>query len=359
MKAYRAKAIATKKVRGDYSEQYEHLRDYALELKRENPGTTVKIVVEDEANPYSPTRQFKRIYIYIGALKDDFKACGKELLGLDGSFMKGPFPGHILTAVGVDPNQEHRFYLRHIYENMKKTWKGKVFKDAPWKCATSPTLPQFQNFMDYLKVLDRKAFEWLKDIPAVHWSRAHFTGRPHCDVLLNNMCKVFNRQLIDGCDTPIITTLEYIREYLMKRIVNVGMVIAKSEGLLTPTTTRILEATKTQVAQYIVHWNGGDKYQVHDSYRLATWKKVYEFKVGPLSGKELWPKSDCALKLTTPVHHTQVGRPKKKIRKSAEELSQPVKGSKFSKAEKSATCTKCKKSGHNSRTCKGQEAKAV
>lgn len=238
------------------------------------------------------------------------------------------------------------------------------------------------------------------------------TGRPHCDVLLNNMCEVFNRQLIDGRDKPIITALEYIREYLMKRIVNVGRVIAKSEGLLTPTTTRILESTKTQAAQYVVLWNGGDKYQVsgpwqdqcvvdsrrksctcrkweltgipcrhvvatiwymavngedaglpeewvHDSYKLATWKKVYEFKVGPLSGKEFWPKSDCALKLTPPIHHTQVGRPKKKRRKSAEELSQPVKGSKLSKAGKTVTCTKCKKNGHNSRTCKGQEARAV
>ncbi|KAI3735953.1 hypothetical protein L6452_15480 [Arctium lappa] len=105
MKAYRAKTIATKRLRGDYCEQYEHLRDYVLELKRANLGTTVKIAVEDEANPDSPTRQFKHIYICIGALKDGFRACRKDLLGLDGTFMEGPFPGQILTAVGVDPNQ--------------------------------------------------------------------------------------------------------------------------------------------------------------------------------------------------------------------------------------------------------------
>ena len=45
--------------------------------------------------------------------------------------------------------------------------------------------------------------------------------RAHSDVLLNNMCEVLNRQLLDARDKPIITCLEYIREYLMKNIVNV------------------------------------------------------------------------------------------------------------------------------------------
>ncbi|KAF5774681.1 putative MULE transposase domain-containing protein [Helianthus annuus] len=30
--------------------------------------------------------------------------CGRQLLGLDGSFMKGPFPGQILSAVAIDAN---------------------------------------------------------------------------------------------------------------------------------------------------------------------------------------------------------------------------------------------------------------
>ena len=40
----------------------------------------------------------------MGALKSGFKAGQRDLLGLDGCFMSGPFPGQILTAVGVDPN---------------------------------------------------------------------------------------------------------------------------------------------------------------------------------------------------------------------------------------------------------------
>ena len=67
------------------------------------------------------------------------------------------------------------------------------------------------------------------------------TGRPKCDILLNNMCEVLNRQLLDGRDKPIITCLEFIREYLMKRIVNVQKVISKCDGPLTPHATKLFK----------------------------------------------------------------------------------------------------------------------
>ena len=51
MKAFRAKTMALNVIRGNYAEQYNHLRDYALELQRTNPGTTIKLDVEFEADP--------------------------------------------------------------------------------------------------------------------------------------------------------------------------------------------------------------------------------------------------------------------------------------------------------------------
>jgi hypothetical protein len=104
MKAFRAKQQAKTDNRGDYQSQYSMLRDYCEELMKQNPGTTIKIDVEHPPNPNATIRQFKRIYICLGALKAGFKECRRELIGLDGAFMKGPFPGQVLTAVGVDSN---------------------------------------------------------------------------------------------------------------------------------------------------------------------------------------------------------------------------------------------------------------
>ncbi|GJY64699.1 hypothetical protein Tco_0466159 [Tanacetum coccineum] len=99
-KAFRAKAAALNQVKGDYRQQYTMLRDYCLELRRANHDTTIKIEVErDSVSSDENTRMFKRIYICLGPLKKGFKACGRDLLGLDGAFMKGPYPGQLLTAI--------------------------------------------------------------------------------------------------------------------------------------------------------------------------------------------------------------------------------------------------------------------
>ncbi|GKE44425.1 hypothetical protein Tco_1471709, partial [Tanacetum coccineum] len=259
-KAFRAKAAALNQVRGDYSQQYTMLRDYCLELRRENPDTTIKIEVERDSVTDLNTRMIKRIYICLGPLKKSFKACGRDLLGLDGAFMKGPYPGQLLTAIGLDANNgiyplayaiglaiamanvfpcaEHRSCLRHIHENMKTKWNGQSYKELLWRCASAITVPYFDRAMEELKQFNKEAFEWLAKIPPHTWSRSHFSGRAKSDILLNNLCECFNGKILDARDAPIITALEYIREYLMRRMVNVIAVIKKIDGPLTTSTSQ-------------------------------------------------------------------------------------------------------------------------
>ena len=81
--------------------------------------------------------------------------------------------------------------------------------------------------------------------------------------MLNNLCEVLNRQLLDGRDKPIISCLEFIREYLMKKIVNVQRIIDKSDGPFTPNASRLFKVIKEDSSKYRVTWNGGQKYQVN------------------------------------------------------------------------------------------------
>ncbi|KAL4557735.1 hypothetical protein LXL04_035923 [Taraxacum kok-saghyz] len=397
-KVQRVKAAATNLVVGDYRKQYEILRDYLMEIQATNLGTTVKIEVVSEPHYASPTRMFKRVYICLGALKKGFKASRRDIVGLDGAFMKGPFPGQVLTAVGLDsnngiypvayaiveaenknswkwfleclgddlelysnsnftfisdrqkgilpaiaelyPSAEHRFCLRHIHENMRKPYQTDEYKDHLWKCATATTIPEFEKCMNDL-------------------------GRAISDILLNNLCEVFNSKLIQARDKPIISCLEFIRQYLMKRICNVLKVIGKATGPLTPTATKLLERNREASVQYRARWSGTSKFEVygpwHDQhvvdmkeisctcrrwelngipckhaiatihemgdsgevvgelytyvnkvYYLDTWKEAYSHHVDPINGRAMWPKSQCPFKLTPPPHHTQPGRPKKR-----------------------------------------------
>ncbi|XP_071739245.1 uncharacterized protein [Rutidosis leptorrhynchoides] len=225
-KAFRALQKAKKTLKGDYKDQYGDLRDYVIELRRSNPGSTVKIEVEDCHDPSSSTRVFKRIYICLGACNRGFRAIGRDLLGVDGAFMKEPASGFLLTDVGLDCNNgiyplayaiveseclsswtwflelvasdlelnemsnftfisdrqkglisavakvfpvaEHRFCLRHIHENMKKNWRG--------ACATATTVPQFERAMAAFKDFSEPAYVYLTKIPPAQWTRSHFSG---------------------------------------------------------------------------------------------------------------------------------------------------------------------------------------
>ncbi|XP_021979897.1 uncharacterized protein LOC110876021 [Helianthus annuus] len=465
LKAYRGKVIAKKHVEGDYKEQYALLRDYANELLDKNLGSTVKIEVEN-GDPSSPSRQFKRMYVCLAALKQGFKALGRDFLGLDGAFMKAPFPGQILTAVGVDCNNglypvcyaiveseslsswtwflellgddlglqrnsnftfisdrqkgilpaitklfpcaEHRYCLRHIHENMKLQFKGKLYKDKLWNCATATTIPEFTTAMNELKAFNKKAHLWLSKIPPLHWCRAYFSGRAVSDMLLNNMCEVYNGKIVEGRDRPIISALEYIREYLMTRIVTVLNVIEKCEGLLTPLATEQFDTIKKEAPHYHVQWNGGEYYEVsgepnsarvvnldkrtcscrkweitgmpcrhavaalwlraanggrvgalescvHPVYTMDRWRLVYSHKVNPLNGRTLWVKTLFPVTITPPKHHTQVGRPKKARKRSAVEMEDMALTGKLSRKNTKGKCTKCGEKGHNIRTCKGKK----
>ncbi|BAT96017.1 hypothetical protein VIGAN_08288300 [Vigna angularis var. angularis] len=75
--------MAFKQIEGDFKEQYRRVYDYANELLRSNPGSTVKVHVE----PNEDTPIFKRLYVCLKACKDNFVSC-RPIIGLDGCFLK-------------------------------------------------------------------------------------------------------------------------------------------------------------------------------------------------------------------------------------------------------------------------------
>ncbi|GKB31090.1 mutator type transposase [Tanacetum coccineum] len=256
---------------------------------------------------------------------------------------------------------------------MKKRWRGEAYKDLLWRAARATTVQHFQKAMENMKKFNEEAFN-------------------------------------TGQNMPIIAAIDYIREYLMKRIVNVIRVIEKCDGPLTPTATRLLETVKKEASDYSVEWNGGLEYEVsgpwndkcvvdisarvcscrkfevtgipckhlvatiwnmaanrqdvglpenwvHLTYRLETWKQMYSFTLSPIDGITMWPNFDVPTTLLPPFHHTQIGRPRKNRRRGAHEDDDIVKGAKLSRSWKSVTCSKCHQLGHNQRSCTGQQMK--
>ena len=216
------------------------------------------------------------------------------------------------------------------------------------------------------------------------------------------MCESLNSKLVKGRDKPIITCLEFIREYFMRKLVIVQKTIDKSIGPLTPTATKTLEKIKTEATDCRVVYCGNNKYQVtglgmeqcmvdmaqqscscnkweltgmpckhtiaaiwnmrlnnetigvpetwvHPTYWSKTWKEMYAFKLEPINGRSMWEKNPCPTKLLPPTYRVPVGRSKKKRRRSATEDG-------GSTGPRILTCSKCGNLGHNGRGCKGQSS---
>nr|GEU72822.1 hypothetical protein [Tanacetum cinerariifolium] len=312
----------------------------------------------------------QRIYICLGALKMGFRACKRDLLGLNGAFMKGPFPGQVLVAIGLYLNNEiyplayalvevetiktvylsaeHRYCLRRIHENMKQGWCGQAYKDLLWRAASATNVRDFEKCMLKLKRMNPKAHEWLNKIPAKHWARSYFSVR--------------------GKDKSVITLLEYTKEYCMKIIMNVQGVIDTCTGPLTLTATRIIESIKKEAHLMKVKWNEANKYQVLGS--LGDQCVVNVVSMTRSCRKQELTGNHCKHVVATywnmalndqvaPPPKTWVGRPKKKRKRSKHEDEPFVKDGKISRKGRTITCQPCGNTRHNKATCKGQGQKAT
>nr|GEY67067.1 hypothetical protein [Tanacetum cinerariifolium] len=131
--------------------------------------------------------------------------------------------------------------------------------------------------------------------PSIRSQKRKNTGRAKSDLLVNNICEVFNGKTVRGRDKPMITLLEYIKGYCMEKIANVQSVIDKCTSPLSPTAARIMESIKKEAHFIKVQWNRANKYQFSSS--LACWNMALNDRATP--PPEAW-----------------VGRPKKKRKRS-------------------------------------------
>ncbi|CAL8998781.1 unnamed protein product [Prunus brigantina] len=169
---YRAKQKALKLIEGSFNERYSRIWDYCEELRKR-------------------------------AAKEGFKAGCRPIIGLDGCFLKSVYAGQLLTAVGIDannetwviayavveseckeswiwflellvkdceivnqfgftfisdkqkglllafeqvvPNCDHRFCARHLFSNYSLLFKAKSLRNKFWEASYATTVPTLQG----------------------------------------------------------------------------------------------------------------------------------------------------------------------------------------------------------------------
>ncbi|CAL9017841.1 unnamed protein product [Prunus brigantina] len=261
--------------------------------------------------------KFQRLYVCLRAAKEGFKAGCRPIIGLDGCFLKSVYARQLLTAMGINANNEtwviayaiveseckeswiwflellvkdcqivnqfgftfisdkqkglllafeqvvpkcdHRFCARHLFSNYRLLFKAKSLRDKFWEALYATIVPHFTRAMEDLKKLSKDAYEWLTspDKPPRHWSKSHFNTHLKWDMLLNNLCESFKATILECRDRPILSMFEYIRCKLMKRIQGRRDKMLKWNKPICPRIFKKVEGNKAKAGACVAMWSGG------------------------------------------------------------------------------------------------------
>ncbi|XP_021775773.1 uncharacterized protein LOC110739631 [Chenopodium quinoa] len=123
-------------------------------------------------------------------------------------------------------------------------------------------MADFEVAMESIHFLSEDAYVYLDKIPAKHWSRHAFSSDCKSNMLLNNVCETFNAVIRDARDKPILTQMEWMRRYMMKRHNEKWVAANKMDGKLIPYVTNLFERIERATRHCIVQISRGNSYEV-------------------------------------------------------------------------------------------------
>ncbi|KAG8364372.1 hypothetical protein BUALT_Bualt19G0122000 [Buddleja alternifolia] len=452
-KVYRAKRYALDLVRGDIKDQYNRLYDYCSTVVKHNPTSNMILQVDRNLNP--PVLQ--KMYFCVAGMREGFLAGCRPIIGLDWCFLKGLFKGQLLTAIGRDgndnmfpiamayveiekeetwkwflnlllrdigfaddkgwafisdrqkglveaihslaPSSEHRFCLKHMYNNFKVKYKGQDLKKLFWKAASTYSVKQHLRIMKEIERLSPKrgnnqtAYEWMCKISSHHWARCFFPNRTKCDALVNNISESFNSYILDARELPIIDMFECIRRKCMTRLQVKRAGMDKFKGVICPNIQKKIESQRVVSKNCFPTWAGDDKFEVrhfmenhivylndkhcscgmyqlvgypcchaiaslnyhnleYDDYvddylKKDCYMRVYSHLINPMPGMHDFEESPLGM-VDPPNVKVRIGRPRKVRRRDGNDRRDPTC---VSRVGLTHTCSICLQQGHNKSTC--------
>nr|XP_025625533.1 uncharacterized protein LOC112717809 [Arachis hypogaea] len=131
-----------------------------------------------------------------------------------------------------------------------------------WNAAKATYLQEWERRMADIQKVDNGAYNHLMEIPTRYWCRHKFGTWSKCDTLVNNMCEVLNSVIVDAREKPIVSIIEDIRVYIMRRWAdNRDWIIEYPREVLSRIRIKV-EKQADASGKWVSTYAGHDKYEV-------------------------------------------------------------------------------------------------
>ncbi|XP_077242582.1 uncharacterized protein LOC143883104 [Tasmannia lanceolata] len=270
--------------------------------------------VEKDANE----QMFPIAYAVVEAeLKDSRMSFLTTLLNDIGSveshgwtFISDRQKGLVETFEDILPNADHRFCVRHMYNNFKAEFKGKILKDTMWSATYATTAIEFQRKMKEMEKLDKNAYAYWKKINPTLWSRSGFSPRSKC-----NLLEKLEKIKVAPCDCHVewYGGEEYeVQRYGKQYVVNLAQ---RCCGCRSWDLTGI---PYIHVGAAIFSQKESVEKFAHPYYHTDAFRRSYREMIHLIPRIEQWPRVDMDPIRPPPVRRPS-GMPKKLRRMDADE----------------------------------------
>lgn len=157
----------------------------------------------------------------------------------------------------VFPRSHHRFCMRHLYANFKKTYKGKQLRNLFWTASRASTRSEFDSAMNEIGAINSQAKKWIEQMPAVFWSWAFFPDILPCNQYQNNFIECFNNLILESRSMPNCDMREWIQVKLMVSMQTRRWKSSHWEGAVRPAIKKMLKDRQEKSCHCDLFFVGG------------------------------------------------------------------------------------------------------
>lgn len=297
---YKVKTLAKREIHGGFDDSYGLLPRYAEMIKATNPGSYALVTWTGNTRAVVP--KFKACFFAFAANVRGFIGGCRPLIGIDGVHLSGNYKDILLSALGIDGNNEifliaydivdtestpswtyffrnlkicfekegckrddwtfisdrmrgvdsavnevfpratRRVCCQHLYMNCKNAgYSGTAFHKLFWTAADAYNVFVFKKSMLKIHEYNPEAVAYL-DSCTEQWSRHVFDPLVCCDHNTTKFVESFNACTKAYRDLPVFTLLEAIRNWSMKRIgLRFDKAVDMNVNMLTDYAKKVLQ----------------------------------------------------------------------------------------------------------------------